>query len=405
MIEWFFPALYAMALHAHQQFNQRHRHQAGGTINMEDFPSGSWECFSSETNARFLSNLKECTFFWLQDAPILLRDHPGLANVDPWKTFLSDPVNVVDLATLGNVVFSNVDQAVIQEQKLLLHQSDLHKSVRDGVLQVYTQLDGRMSTLPTSVKEEVKGIVNAEFDQLRDTLYTDVQHAFRSSLRTMVAGMVGEQQQQGGRQPQQHDNRQQQQGGQPADGGQPEQPADGGQPEQGARPLPHYRYPTAATPFPLPHCRYPIAATPPPLPHCRYPTTTLGGRPQQQNNGQPEQQQQQEQQQQGGPPDLGAAATASPAWAPPVPVQLDHAPSTVLPLAPTQLGHDGWMLGNDLQTVTSVWQLHLVISAWLADHEDRRERWWGTDVGHVKLPGFQWQTGKAYVSSLNAYKK
>ena len=253
MIEWFFPALYAMALHAHQQFNQRHRHQAGGTINMEDFPSGSWECFSSETNARFLSNLKECTFFWLQDAPILLRDHPGLANVDPWKAFLSDPVNVVDLATLGNVVFSNVDQAVIQEQKLLLHQSDLHKSVRDGVLQVYTQLDGRMSTLPTSVKEEVKGIVNAEFDQLRDTLYTDVQHAFRSSLRTMVAGMVGEQQQQG-RQPEQHDNRQQQQGG---------QPADGGQPEQGARPLPH----TAATPLPLPHCRYPTAATPLPLPH------------------------------------------------------------------------------------------------------------------------------------------
>jgi hypothetical protein len=36
------------------------------------------------------------------------------------------------------------------------------------------------------------------------------------------------------------------------------------------------------------------------------------------------------------------------------------------------------MMGNDLQTVTSVWQLHLDITAWLADHEDRRERWWGT---------------------------
>ena len=135
-------------------------------------------------------------------------------------------------------------------------------------------------------------------------------------------------------------------------------------------PLPHRRY--------LPHYRYPTAATPQPLPHHRYPTTTLGGRPQQQNNGQPEQQQQQEQQQQGGPPDLGAAATASPAWAPPVPVQLDHAPSTFLPLAPTGLELDGWMMGNDLQTVTSVWQLHLDIEAWLADHEDRRERWWGT---------------------------
>ena len=154
------------------------------------------------------------------------------------------------------------------------------------------------------------------------------------------------------------DDRQQQQQQQ---GGQPEQ-----QQQQGAR-----RYPIPATPSPLPHHLYPTAATPLPLPHRRYPTTTLGGRPQQQNNGQPEQQQQQEQQQQGGPPDLGAAATASPAWTPSISKQLEHAPSTVVgPLAPTRLEHDGWMMGDDVQTVTSVWQLHLDIKAWLADHED-----------------------------------
>ena len=102
-------------------------------------------------------------------------------------------------------MFSNVDLAVVQEQKLLLHQADLHKSIRDGVLQLHNKLDGQMSTLPTDVREEVKGIVNVEFDQLRFSLYTDVQHAFRASLRTMVASMVGEhldddrqQQQQGG---------------------------------------------------------------------------------------------------------------------------------------------------------------------------------------------------------------
>jgi hypothetical protein len=41
-----------------------------------------------------------------------------------------------------------------------------------------------------------------------------------------------------------------------------------------------------------------------------------------------------------------------------------------------QLGEDGWQMGNDLQTVTDVWQLNHDVLEWLRSHPDKIKKWW-----------------------------
>ena len=239
-IEWIFPDVYAKAEHARKQFNQR-SHTAGEQFDATyDERLPEWarhELFGSETNHRFLENIIEMTFFWLQDAVVLLREHPHLADVDPWRTFLSDATNRSDLKQLSAIILREEAQAQVTNRTELLRQDELLKTVRDGVQLVVPQLDGRLSRLPGDLRGEMEAVMLSQFDEMRATISSGVQSAMVLTVQKMAAGL-----------------------GSPF-------------PNQGYRngrtgPIHHRRYTTAATQPSLHRCRYTTAATQPPLHHC-----------------------------------------------------------------------------------------------------------------------------------------
>lgn len=80
LIEFFFPNLY------------EHCNRAQSAYEGAPLVDGD---FASETNHRFLENLRNITFFWLQDAVILLQQLPSLKDTPPWSTLLaSEPARV-----------------------------------------------------------------------------------------------------------------------------------------------------------------------------------------------------------------------------------------------------------------------------------------------------------------------
>ena len=58
------------------------------------------------TNYRFLSNLKVITFFWIQDAPVLLKECEDLKDAAPWSLMLADEQARKDLESVAARVFS-----------------------------------------------------------------------------------------------------------------------------------------------------------------------------------------------------------------------------------------------------------------------------------------------------------
>jgi hypothetical protein len=190
-----------------------------------------------------LENIIEMTFFWLQDAVVLLREHPRLADVDPWRTFLSDATNRSDLKQLGAIILREEAQAQVTNRTELHRQDELLKTVRDGVQLVVPQLDGRLSRLPGDLRGEMEAVMFSQFEEIRAAISSDVQSAMVLTVQKMAAGL-----------------------GSPF-------------PYQGYRngrtgPIHHRRYTTAATLLPLHRRRYTTVATQLPL-HQRRDTTAF----------------------------------------------------------------------------------------------------------------------------------
>ena len=75
LVEFFFPDLYDIVERAELAYQYRRRHESDP---------------HSMSNWRFTANLKEGTLFWLQDAVVLLKEFPKLAEMPPWSTMLLD---------------------------------------------------------------------------------------------------------------------------------------------------------------------------------------------------------------------------------------------------------------------------------------------------------------------------
>ena len=142
LIEFFYPELYAKAHRAKQAFE-------GAPIEADDA--------ASTTNFRFLANLREITFFWLQDAVVLLSKIPELAGEAPWKTLLEAEHLQDDFRAFGSLVTSAMHTGDMEKHDKLLEQADLLHSVRSGAVQGAHLLDSRLATLPQEVSSLTYG--------------------------------------------------------------------------------------------------------------------------------------------------------------------------------------------------------------------------------------------------------
>ena len=139
LIEYFYPGLYAMCERA--------------TAAFEGNPMSSTDPMS-ETNHRFLCNLREITYFWLQDAVIMLDDEADLAGVPPWKTLLQGDTQIRDaFSRFGAGVQDAVTTSRIRLQEKVLAQQDLLRSVECSWVSGTDKLSNRLSKLPMQVQD------------------------------------------------------------------------------------------------------------------------------------------------------------------------------------------------------------------------------------------------------------
>ena len=99
LIEFFFPDLYDKVERAAEARRgiPRKNHSEDGVAEHDLF---------SESNWRFTSTLKEITFFWLQDAVILLKEYPRLVQSTPRSTLTKNAEAREAFSELGKQVLA-----------------------------------------------------------------------------------------------------------------------------------------------------------------------------------------------------------------------------------------------------------------------------------------------------------
>jgi hypothetical protein len=149
----------------------------------------------SETNYRFLSNLREITFFWLQDAVVLLQQIPELSSADPWRTLLKGAEEHEEIKTaferLGTEVMTSISQSQVSQHEQLIAQEELLRSVEIGCTSTAHQLGERLSSLP----HDVADLTEAAWQQRGETLGIEIQsmvvHGIRGVFRQMLVAGAG----------------------------------------------------------------------------------------------------------------------------------------------------------------------------------------------------------------------
>lgn len=177
LIEHLFPCLYAKVKRAKAAYDRA-----------PEFLSDP----ISETNMRFTRNLQMITFFWLQDAVVLLDRIPELSSVAPWDLLTRGDSIQSDFERLGTAVKKSLQDAVLIEQTKVLEQNDLLRSVQAGVFHTTSTLDSRLSMVPTDVTLQVERLWLAKEEERREQNIKDVIWATQETYRRMVVAGSGE---------------------------------------------------------------------------------------------------------------------------------------------------------------------------------------------------------------------
>ena len=179
LIEFFYPDLYDKC--------ERAKAAAEGNPVTQGDPS-------SVTNNRFLDNLREITFFWLQDAVVMLTDEEQLANVAPWSTLLADDEMRATFNRFGEKVSSAMKRSEILARDQLLGQQDLLRAVETSWVSGTDKIAGRMSHLPNEVHQIAAAAQLEERPQFLRLLTQEVEHSLQNVFRRMLTvGASGEQ--------------------------------------------------------------------------------------------------------------------------------------------------------------------------------------------------------------------
>ena len=175
LIEFFFPNLYYLC----ERAKAAH----------EGFPMDDGDA-QSETNFRFLTNLREMTFFWLQDAIQLFKECPRITSVPPWSTLLQaayiNPSLKMALEIFGAAVNKSLSEHQLAEQTGLLSQIQLQERVQAGTIHTAHLLENRLSMLPKQVGATVDDINRDQQQGIYSNIATVVENAIHDFLRRVV---------------------------------------------------------------------------------------------------------------------------------------------------------------------------------------------------------------------------
>ena len=347
LVEFFFPDLYNLVRRATLGY---HGKPEGGDV-------------SSVTNFRFLCNLQEMTFFWIQDAVILLgRDDlkDDLKDEPPWSWMLANEEARKLLESIASRIGDAVENADLTAHRNLLAQQELVASVRAGSRQAANDLDVRLASLPANLHTAVQNHWSSHGrEELVQTVSQHVAMTLQGTFRNMfyygmnggnppasegACSVSGEQQYSPGR----STHTSEEEGGV---GAYDDEAVEGAGGEEAA---PEADISGRA-------CTSGGA-------------DTSGGA-----------------QARGGAHAVAAGRTHRPRmphiWAAPLPTRIDpvvtHNKAPGARAAPPEKGalvtgprEDGWFLGNDRDSITGVWQLHLEILQWIESHPERAQNWW-----------------------------
>ena len=173
LIEYFWPFLY----------NQCARSKAA----YEGKPMFREDAIS-ETNYRFLVNLREITFFWIQDAVILLDSMPELQQVEPWAALLKPELRPA-FDAIGTAVLRGVDASALASHQELLTQQDLMRRVHQGALQSSHVVSDKLATVPGQVAAICTALWNDAYEKGKCDVRKMVHRSVARGVRRMlVAG-------------------------------------------------------------------------------------------------------------------------------------------------------------------------------------------------------------------------
>ena len=112
----------------------------------------------SETNWRFLHNLREITFFWLQDACVLVNNTHSIASVQPWRVIFEDEQCRNDIQRLGTTVLGQIALGQQQQHAQMLAQQELLQAVSAGASTAANLVNNRVSSLSVDVGYSVSQV-------------------------------------------------------------------------------------------------------------------------------------------------------------------------------------------------------------------------------------------------------
>ena len=177
LIEFFYPDLYAKC--------DRALAASEGNPMVQSDPI-------SVTNYRFLDNLREITFFWLQDAVIMLDDEAELAGVAPWSTLLGADDEIRGaLDRFGEGVKNALHRGDIALHSQLLTQQDLLRSVESSWVSGTDKLASRMSTLPDQVQAITERSQLVARPELLRLFAAEAEESFHRIIRKMLTAGAG----------------------------------------------------------------------------------------------------------------------------------------------------------------------------------------------------------------------
>jgi hypothetical protein len=172
LVEFFYPKVYASYERAKAAFE-------GNPMSETDV--------TSTTNFRFISNLIEVTYFWLQDAVVLLQKFPSLASVAPFITLLRGGAEIrADFELLGNTVMNSLSRTQVEEHQELMSQNELLHAVESGCQTQAHELNERLGKLP----ERVAHAQMQAFMSMQDQMYCQVEHRVEQGITNIFRRMV-----------------------------------------------------------------------------------------------------------------------------------------------------------------------------------------------------------------------
>ena len=180
LIEFFYPDLYEKCERAQRAYNG----------NPDAYNSMQCDAIS-ETNLKFLENLRQITFFWLQDAVILLDKDARYGSVRPWS-LLYYSQNSDDFTALGNQILAAQVASNAARHTEMLSQTELLENVHNGAIQAVHHLESRLSQHPNHVAAVVEALNVIRDASQVEAVRKGIEETFTKVMRRMAVGILAD---------------------------------------------------------------------------------------------------------------------------------------------------------------------------------------------------------------------